>query len=143
MTHWIGLSLLAWVGVWIFWLVFTNQFHPSFALAVIVTTSLVVAYATSVYINHQLLIPRCWRAGNRLRYAAFLALTMVALTGMALAVIRVSYFKLSGPDVDPNGVYKHFLIDLFGMAVHLSIAWIIVWSIRRSVGHSAADAQTD
>ena len=51
---------------------------------------------------------------------------MLGLIAAALAVIRVSYLKLFGPDADPNGVSKHFAIDLFGMAVHLPAAAVVV-----------------
>lgn len=47
---------------------------------------------------------------------------MLGLTALALAVIRVSYARLWGPDADPHGVIKHFGIDLFGMAAHLLAA---------------------
>ena len=47
---------------------------------------------------------------------------MVIFTGLALTVIRISYFKTLGPDPDPNGVYVHFAIDFTGMVVHLAAA---------------------
>jgi hypothetical protein len=125
------LSLVAWVGVWAFWLTVTHNFHPTFALAVIVTTSLVVAYAAAAYLNHLVLVPRLWMAGRRWQYAVWLAATMALLTAGALAVIRVSYFELLGPDPDPNGVYKHYAIDLFGMAVHLLAAAGIVAVVQQ------------
>jgi hypothetical protein len=118
----IALSLLTWVGVWAFWLVATRGYHPTRFLAVVVTTSLVVAYATAAYINHLALVPRFWRSGHRVRYACWLAAVMVVLTAAALVVIRASYAASWGPDPDPNGAYKHFAIDLFGMAVHLTAA---------------------
>ena len=55
---------------------------------------------------------------------------MAIFTAIALAIIRISYFKLFGPDSDPNGVYKHFAIDLFGMLVHVAVAALMVWSTR-------------
>jgi hypothetical protein len=55
---------------------------------------------------------------------------MIMLTAVALAIIRVSYFELSGPDADPYGAYKHFAIDLFGMAIHLALAAGVVWVFR-------------
>jgi hypothetical protein len=127
----LGLSLVAWVGVWAFWLAVTHNFHPTVALALIVTTSLVVAYAVAVYVNHLVLVPRLWMTGRRWRYWAWLAATMALLTAGALAVIRVSYFELVGPDADPNGVYKHYAIDLFGMAAHLLAAAGVVAIGRR------------
>jgi hypothetical protein len=76
--------------VWAFWLATTLDFHPTWALAVIVTTSLVVAYATAAYANHFVLVPRYWASGRRARYAFTLVGTMNVLTAVALAVIRVS-----------------------------------------------------
>ena len=42
-----------------------------------------------------------------------------------------------GPDADPNGAYKHFAIDLFGMAVHLGVAALVVWMVGRYVAPTA------
>ncbi len=118
----ITLSLLCWILVWAFWLFVTRGSHPTFLLALITTTSLVAAYATVVYVNHLSLLPRFRRTGNLTGYAVSLLVAMLSLTAMALAIIRISYFQLVGPDLDPNGAYKHFTIDLFGMAVHLLLA---------------------
>jgi hypothetical protein len=126
-----GLSLLAWVGVWAFWLTLTHAFHPTFTLAVIVTTSLVVAYAAAAYINHLILLPKFWVSHHRIRYACLLTMTMIVLTGTALAVIRMAYAKSFGPDPDSNGLYKHFIIDLSGMAVHLGLAALVVRIVGR------------
>ena len=115
-------SLLAWVVVWAFWLSLTHSFHPTFSLALIVTTILVSVYAAAAYCNHLLLLPRLWSKGLRLRYAVWLVFTMALLTAVALAVIRFSYFMACGPDTDQNGVYKHYAIDLFGMLVHVGLA---------------------
>jgi len=60
----IGLSLIVWIGVWAFWLAITRGFHPLFSLAVIVTTSLIIAYAIAAYINHLVLISRFWAKGR-------------------------------------------------------------------------------
>lgn len=127
----IGASLVAWVGVWAFWLIVTHDFHPLFSLAVVVTTSLVVAYATAAYLNHLVLIPRFMATGRRWSYAIALALTMAVLTAAALAVIRLTYAEWWGPDPDPNGVFKHYAIDLFGMAVHVLLAAGVVAVVRR------------
>jgi hypothetical protein len=127
----LALSLLAWVLVWAFWFTRTRVFHPTGILAVIVTTSLIMAYAIATYINHLVLIPRFWSAHRWGRYVFWLAVKMLSLTAVALVAIRLSYFRLWGPDTDPNGAYKHFAIDLFGMAVHLLGAAVLVWAIRR------------
>lgn len=122
----------AWLGVWGFWLVVTRSFHPTLELAVIVTTALVLAYATAATINHTVLLPDLRRTGRRGRYAGRLLLTMVVLTGAALLVIRRAYVSSLGPDPDPLGAWKHFGIDLFGMAVHLGAAAFVAAAWRRT-----------
>jgi hypothetical protein len=134
--RWIASSLWAWGGVWAFWLAATRRFHPSLTLAVIVTTALVAAYAAAAYLNHLALIPRLWRPGNRIGYVAWLTVVMVTLTTSALVVIRVAYLGLLGPDPDPNGVYKHFAIDLCGMAVHLAAVMAVVGAIKVANGRA-------
>jgi hypothetical protein len=123
---WIGPSLLAWLAIGAFWLATTHKFHPSLPLAIIVTTALVSAYAAAAYINHLVLIPNLSRARRLAPYWFRLSAVMISLTAAALAVIRFAYARLYGPDPDPYGVYRHFLIDLFGMAVHLAGAAAIV-----------------
>ena len=124
-------TLLAWSGVWAFWLFATRDSHPSFTLSLIVTTSLMVAYALAAHLNHLWLIPRYWVTGRRGMYSCCLSGSMLLLNGAALTVIRVSYFQLWGPDADPNGTSKHFAIDLFGMVVHLLLAVLVVRGWRR------------
>ena len=115
-------SVVAWLALWAFWLLLTRDSHPTFLLALIVTTSLIVAYAMVAYIQHLYLIPHYWKQNRRGRYAGLLLALMLVLNALALTVIRVSYFQLWGPDADPYGAYKHFAIDLFGMVVHLLLA---------------------
>jgi hypothetical protein len=38
-----------------------------------------------------------------------------------------------GPDPDPNGAYKHFAIDLFGMVVHSVVAARVV-TLAKKIG---------
>jgi hypothetical protein len=130
-------SLLAWGVVWAFWLATTHTFHPTFVLAMIVTTSLVTAYAAAVYVNHLMLLPKLWQAGRRWTYAGGLAVAMCLLTAGALVIIRVSYRLMWGPDPDPWGAYKHYLIDLFGMAVHVGAAAGAVLLFRRLTSRDA------
>lgn len=93
--------------------------------------------AAAGYVNHLVLVLRFWASGRWMRYLCWLAATMVVLTASSLAVIRVSYTKMWGPDADPNGAYKHFAIDLFGMAVHLGVAALVVWMVGRYVAPTA------
>lgn len=118
----LALSLAAWSIVWVFWLMTTRDFHPTLALALVATTSLITAYASAAYINHLVLIPLLLSKGLHWQYAVWLAATMAVLTAIALAVIRVTYNSWWGSDADPFGIYKHYAIDLFGMAVHLLAA---------------------
>ncbi len=100
----IALSLIGWVAVWCFWLVVTRTYHPARGLALVVTTSLVTAYALASFANHLWLIPR-WRARpSSVRYWFELIATMLLLTGIALAVLRARYIAAIGPDPDPYGV---------------------------------------
>lgn len=123
---------LAWIGIWLFWLVATYRFHPTFSLALIVTSSLVAAYATASFVNHMALMPLLLAKQRRWFYSASLIATMAVLTAGALAIIRVSYLKQCGPDADPYGVYKHYVIDLLGMAVHVSAAAAINRRLTRA-----------
>ncbi len=65
-----------------------------------------------------------------MKYTLTLVATMAILTASALAVIRLAYFLVLGPDADPLGVYKHFAIDIFGMVVHVSAAALVVWLVK-------------
>lgn len=132
-------SVLLWGAVWGFWFVTTRSFHPTLTLALLVTTSLVVAYAAAAGIHHQVLIPR-WLANRRwIAYAIGLSATMLLLTGLALVIIRIGYESMLGPDPDPYGAIKHFGIDLFGMAVHLLAAAGVIAVLRRFVPSLFAD----
>lgn len=124
-------SLFGWLAASAFWLALTHRFHPTFSLAIIVTTCLVIAFALASYVNHLVLIPRFWALKRRWGYVGWLFVTMAVFTAIALAIIRISYFNLFGPDADPNGLYKHFAIDFFGMMVHVAVAALLVWSTRR------------
>jgi Na+-driven multidrug efflux pump len=124
-------SLVAWVGVALFWFIVTRNSHPTRTLAIVVTVSLVTAYASASYINHLILVPSYWRAGRYARYATVLAVTMALLTAAALAVLRSWYIATLGPDPDPYGLYIHYASDLSGMAVHLIIAGSIVRVVGR------------
>lgn len=132
--RWLASSVVAWGGVWAFWLAATRRFHPSLTLAILVTTALVAAYAAAAYVNHLALIPRLWRPGDRVGYLAWLTVVMATLTASALVVIRIAYLMLMGPDSDPHGVYKHFAIDLGGMAAHLAAAMAVVGAIKMANG---------
>jgi hypothetical protein len=133
------------VAVGAFWFVVTRDFHPTAGLAVIVTASLMLASAVAAYANHLVLIPRYRRTGRAGRYAGAFFVTVAVLTGVALAVIRVSYLRLHGPDADPYGAYKHYAIDFFGVGVYVAAAAAVVWGVRRlfRLGHGGANPSHD
>ncbi len=110
--------LTIWLAVTLFWLIATYRFHPTLLLAIIVTLSLMLCYAIVIFIDWFHLQKRFAIHQKRSRYLGELASTMLAATAIALAIIRVSYFSLVGPDSDPWGFPKHFAIDLFGLIVH-------------------------
>lgn len=118
-------SLFAWIAVWGFWLALTYHFHPTFLLAVIVTTSLVGVYAVASYVNHLVLVPRLCSRGMGWNYLISLVAVMALFTAVGLAMIRLSYLLTLGPDPDPYGLYKRYAIDLFGMVVHVGAAALI------------------
>ena len=124
----IGWSLLAWLAVGAFWLLTTRNFHPTWALALITTGSLVTAYALASYANHLLLIPRYLHAGFLWKYLAALLGVMVVLTGLALTVLRISYIRALGPN-SVRSLEVDFGIDLLGMGVHLAGAAGVVWAV--------------
>jgi hypothetical protein len=131
-------TLVVWLLVGLFWYFTTLRFHPHAHLARTVTISLVVAYATTVYVNHLLFIPRFWRANRWAAYWGSLLMTMVGLTMIAVAIIRVSYIHSLGPDPNPNGLYIHFAIDFAGMVGHVLAAAGIVWLWRHVIQRSPA-----
>ncbi len=118
-------SLFAWIAVSGFWLTLTYGFHPTFSLAVIVTSSLVSVYAVATYVNHLVLMPRLWSQGMGWSYIISIVAVMASLTAVGLAMIRLAYLVTLGPDPDPYGLYKHYAIDLFGMMVHFGAAALI------------------
>jgi hypothetical protein len=126
-------SMLGWLLAWGFWLTMTGRYHPTSGLAVIVTSSLVFAFASASYCNHLILVPRFAAKKRRWAYAFSLVATMARWTLVALCIIRSSYQRIVGPDSDPNGSYKHFAIDFTGMVFHVAIASSIVRLVRPAV----------
>ena len=116
------IHLLSWLCVWAFWLFATFDFHPDLRLALITTTSLILAYAGAYYLIRLVLVPKFYQKGQMTKYVCLLLLWMTSFTGLALLMIRLSYIEALGPDPDPWGAAKHFVLDLFGMTVHLFAA---------------------
>jgi hypothetical protein len=127
----VGRWLAGWAAAWAFWLVATRGFHPTWFLALVVTTALVGAYALAASWNEVVLRPELRRTGRWGRYAPRLGAVMLGLTALALGVIRAAYLTSLGPDPDPYGAIRHYAIDLFGMAVHVGAAAGVTTALRR------------
>ena len=97
-----------------------------------VTASLMLACAVTSYIHHLYLIPKYWRTERYIMHAALLVTTMLVLTAIALAVIKVSYLYVFGP-YPVNHWYIDYAIDFFGIAVHVLLAMAAVAVFRRFV----------
>lgn len=126
----IGLSMLGWLTVGLFWLVVTRNYHPTWTLATIATSSLVSAYAVAAYVHHRYLIPKYWQADRVAMHVVLLVTAMIFLTGFALAIIRFSYLHAFGP-YPVDDWYIDYAIDFFGMAVHLVMAVVVVALCKR------------
>lgn len=123
-------QILLWLLLLAFWIVFSIDYHPTLLIDVIVTSLLLVAYASAIYLNHLVLIPRFFRSHRYLQYSLGLFVYMAALTFLALFAIRATYFSLC----DPNQIgdyWQHYAIDLFGMMVHVAAAAFLLWIISR------------
>jgi hypothetical protein len=125
------LSLLVWAALWAFWFITTRNYHPTTLLAIVVTTSLMVACAISIYANHLVLIPRLWRRQRFTAYWGSLVATVAISTAISLAMIRTAYYRTLGPDPDPYGACRHFAIDFSGVLAHVAAAAAIVWLWKR------------
>ncbi len=131
-------TLVVWVLVGLFWYFTTLHFHPTARLARTVAISLTAAYATAVYLNHLVFIPQFWRTKRWPAYWGSLLTTMMALTTIAVTVIRVSYIRSLGPDPNPNGLYIHYGIDFAGMVAHVLVVACVVWVWRRFIASRTA-----
>lgn len=126
----IGLTLFGWSVVSLFWLVATRDFHPTKTLAIVVTCTLMLAYAAAAYVHHLYLIPKYFQTRRFVVHACLLLSTMVLLTAAALAIIRVSYLYIFGP-YPVNYWYIDYALDFFGMAVHLVLAMVVLSLFKR------------
>lgn len=123
-------QILLWLILLAFWIAFSIDYHPTLVIDVIVTSVLLVAYASAIYLNHLILIPRFFRSHSYLQYFGGLLVSMAALTFLALFAIRATYFSLW----DPNQIgdyWQHYALDLFGMIVHVAAAALLLWIISR------------
>ena len=123
-------QILIWLVLYAFWLVFSLDYHPTLLIDIIVTALLSAAYASAIYLNHLVLIPRLFHSHNYLGYFSSLIAAMAALTFIAFSAVRATYFSLWDP-AQIGDYWFHYCIDLFGMIVHVSAAALLVWIVTR------------
>jgi hypothetical protein len=126
----IPIQILIWLVLYAFWLVFSLDYHPTLLIDIIVTTLLSAAYASAIYLNHLVLIPRLFRPRNYLGYFSSLIGVMALLTFIVLFAIRATYFSLWDPNLIGD-YWWHYGIDFFGMIVHVLAAALLVWIVTR------------
>ncbi len=123
-------QIIIWAVLLAFWILFSIRNHPTILIDVIVTSLLLIAYSTAIYLNHLIFIPRFFRSKNYVRYFSVLFLTMIVLTFPVHFAIRTVYFALWNPE--QIGDYRsHYVVDLFGMMVHVVGAALLLWIISR------------
>jgi hypothetical protein len=121
-------QILIWLVLYAFWLVFSLDYHPTLLIDIIVTTILSAAYASAIYLNHLVLIPRLFHSRHYLGYFSLLIAAMAVLTFVAFSSVRATYFSLWDPD-QIGDYWWHYSIDLFGMIVYVSAAAQLVWIV--------------
>jgi hypothetical protein len=128
----IALHVTVWLGVFIFLLLATRQYHPTLVIAISATGVLVSVSALAVYINRLLLLPRFARRRLWGQYAVWLLTTVIILDLIAVPTIQAIYDWLWGPDPMRFGFWFNVASDGFIIAVHLVIATIIMWVAKLS-----------
>jgi hypothetical protein len=135
--HATTLLALLWIPVWLAWSLATRSFHPTWALDLIATGCMVVAFATAVAVHHRMLLPHLWRKRNYVLHVAALALTLAATTGCSLLLIRLFYVKLLGP-YPVNSWSVDFGLDYVGGVVHVAAAEGFLLLVQRFRGNANA-----
>src|SRR5579864_4199761 len=69
-----------------FCIVFSVDYHPAFLIDLIVTSFLLLVYASAVYFNYFVLVPRFFRSHAYLQYFVGLLISLVALTFLAVFI---------------------------------------------------------
>jgi hypothetical protein len=123
-------QILIWLLLYALGIVVSIGYHPTLLINVIVTALFLCAYASGVYLNHLILIPRLFRSRNYLGYFSSLIGVMAVLTFIVLFAIRATYFSLWDPNLIGD-YWWNYGIDLFGMIVHVSGAALLVWIVTR------------
>lgn len=115
---------VVWIGVFVFWLVTTRQYHPTLTIALTVTAVLVSASALAVYVNRSVLLPRFAPRRLSWRYVAALLGMITALDLVAVLLTQVIYDWLWRPDPLRFGFWFNVLSDGIIIAMHVVAAML-------------------
>lgn len=126
----VALHIIVWLGVFVFWLVATRQYHPTLSIALSATAVLVSVSAVAVYVNSVFLLPRFASRRLWLSYAASLLGTIIVLDLIAVPLIQFIYDLLWKPDPLRFGFWFNFLSDGFIIFLHIAIAMLLDWLIK-------------
>jgi hypothetical protein len=121
------LHVAIWLGVFIFFLLATRQYHPTLAIAVSATMVLVTVSALAVYLNSLFLLPGFARRRSRGQYTVLLLTTVIVLDLIAVLTIQAIYDLLWRPDPMRFGFWFNVMSDGFIILAHLLIATAIMW----------------
>ena len=119
--------LLAWAGVFLFWLFATRQFHPRLGIALAATAILVSASALAVYLDRLWLRPQLAPRRLSWQYVASLVASVLTLDVLAVVSIQLVYGWLWHPDPLRFGFWFNVASDGFIIALHLAAAWGVMW----------------
>lgn len=119
--------MIAWTAVAAFWFALTANHHPTRGLAVGVTITLVAASAIAAHLNLGLRARKRRDRTTERRVWAVLVPSVLILTAVALAIIRLLYTEAG---FTPGSVAYHYAIDLAGIVVHVAATAAVVGFFR-------------
>ena len=124
-------QIIVWLGIFVFWLLSTRQYHPTFLIAIIATAILISTSALGVYLNRHLLQSRVSQRRSWINYGISLIVGIAALDLLAVISIQTMYDQLWGPDPNRFGFWFNMASDGFIITLHIILEQGIVWIAER------------
>ena len=124
-------QIIVWLGIFVFWLLSTRQYHPTFLIAIIATAILISTSALGVYLNRYLLQSRFSQRRSWMNYGISLIVGIAALDLLAVISIQTMYDQLWGPDPNRFGFWFNMASDGFIITLHIILERGIVWIAER------------
>ena len=124
-------QIIVWLGIFVFWLLSTRQYHPTFLIAIIATAILISTSALGVYLNRHLLQSRFSQRRSWMSYGISLIVGIAALDLLAVISIQTMYDQLWGPDPNRFGFWFNMASDGFIITLHIILEQGIVWIAER------------